>query len=148
MGGMGSGRHRHFSTKDTTDSYRSIDVRRWARAGILEPGQSFGWQWSADGKEVASIRARSEHGRVRLIYRSRSYGDAWEELDYPVLLSSTPCHFGGHRDWFLCPVRGCGQRVAILNGGNAFACRHCPTTRNGKSRSNAATTGQTDYGNG
>lgn len=31
MGGIGSGRHWHWSAKNTVADYRSIDVRRWAR---------------------------------------------------------------------------------------------------------------------
>ncbi|KAA0909831.1 hypothetical protein FLO80_19900 [Aquicoccus porphyridii] len=125
MGGIGSGRCWRWDAKSTTNDYRSIDVRRWAREGFLEPGRLFGWQWSIDDETVASIQARSEPGRVRLIYRSRSHGDEWESLDYPVRLLTTPCHYGGHRTWFACPARGCGRRVAVLYGGRIFACRHC-----------------------
>jgi hypothetical protein len=125
MGGMGSGRHHHWGAKHTTADYRSIDVRRWAREGMLEPGQRFTWQWSFEGERVASIVVQAEHGRVRLIYRSRDYGDEWESLDYPVRLLSQPCHYGGHRNWFACPARGCGRRVAKLYGGRIFACRQC-----------------------
>ncbi|MEQ3708259.1 MAG: hypothetical protein ABNH23_02765, partial [Tateyamaria sp.] len=78
MGGIGSGRHWHWNTKNTTADYRSIDVRRWAREGFLTPGRSFGWQWSIDGEKVANIQVQTEHGQVRLNYRSRDYGDEWE----------------------------------------------------------------------
>lgn len=125
MGGIGSGRHWHWGSKDTTAEFRSIDVRRWAREGFLTPGRRFSWQWSIEGKKVASIDVLAEHGCVRLIYRSRDHGDEWENLDYPVQLLSQPCHYGGHRDWFACPARGCGRRVAKLYGGRIFACRHC-----------------------
>jgi len=42
-----------------------------------------------------------------------------------VYLDWTPCNFGGHRPWFLCPAHACGRRVAIIYGGGIFACRHC-----------------------
>ncbi len=125
MGGIGSGRHWQWGAKNTTADYRSIDVRRWAREGFLTPGRRFSWQWTADGEKVGSIDVRAEHGRVRLIYRSRDYGDEWESHDYPVRLLSQQCHYGGHREWFACPARGCGRRVAKLYGGRIFACRHC-----------------------
>ncbi|NOD31849.1 MULTISPECIES: hypothetical protein [Ruegeria] len=125
MGGIGSGRHWHWGAKNTTSDYRSIDARRWAREGFLTPGRRFSWQWSIEGKKVASIDVLAEHGCVRLIYRSRDHGDEWESLDYPVRLLSQPCHYGGHRYWFACPARGCGRRVAKLYGGRIFACRHC-----------------------
>jgi len=37
----------------------------------------------------------------------------------------TRCNCGGQRAWFRCLARGCGRRVAILYGGEIFACRHC-----------------------
>ena len=125
MGGIGSGRHWYWGAKDTIDDYRSIDVRRWKRDGLLSPHQSFGWQWSRHGEVVASIRVRTEPGRVILTYRHRSGNEDWKEESYPVYLDWTACHLGGQRPWFLCPARGCGRRVAILYGGGIFACRHC-----------------------
>lgn len=125
MGGIGSGRRWHYRAKDTTEDYRSIDVRRWKRDGLLSSGQSFNWQWSRHGEVVASIRVRSEPERVTLSYRHRSGGDDWKDESYPVHLEWTDCHIGGQRPWFLCPARGCGRRVALLYGGSTFACRHC-----------------------
>lgn len=125
MGGPGSGRRWHFGANDTTGDYRSIDVRRWQRDGLLIDGNSFGWQWSRDGEMVASIQVRAAKDCVHLKYRHRSRDDAWKDENYPVRLDWTPCPLGGTRPWFLCPVRGCGRRVAILYGGGIFACRHC-----------------------
>ena len=126
MGGIGSGRHWYYGAKDTTDDYRSIDVRRWKRDGLLTPHQAFGWQWSRHGEVVASIRVRTEQGRVFLIYRHRRNGEEWQDENYPVYLDWTACNLGGQRPWFLCPAQGCGRRVAILYlGSSIFACRHC-----------------------
>jgi hypothetical protein len=125
MGGIGSGRRWYPGAKDTIDDYRSIDVRRWKRDGLLIPGRAFGWQWSRDSEVVASIRVRTEHNRVILNYRHRSGDEDWKDESYPVYLDWTACHLGGERPWFRCPARGCGRRVAILYGGGIFACRHC-----------------------
>ena len=125
MGGRGSGRHWHWHTKSTVADYRCIDVRRWARDGLLTPGRRFSWQWSVDGEKVACINVRTDYGQVSLVYRSQNYGEDWESHDYPVRLLSQPCNYGGHREWFACPAQGCGRRVAKLYGGRIFACRHC-----------------------
>jgi hypothetical protein len=125
MGGTGSGRRWHYGAKYTTNDYRSIDVRRWAREGLLTPDQAFSCQWSRDGEVVASISAFTESDRVILTYRHRSSDEDWKDENLPVYLEWTPCTLGGQRPWFLCPARGCGQRVAILYGGGIFACRHC-----------------------
>lgn len=125
MGGFGSGRHWRFDTNATVADYRALDVRRWAREGLLEPGSRFRWQWTEDGERVAWIQAAAEIGRVRLIYKCRSNGQDWEDMEYPVRLLTTPCNYGGERQWFACPAVGCGRRVAKLYGGRVFACRHC-----------------------
>lgn len=106
MGGMGSGRRWHYSTNDTTNDYRTIDVRHWKRDELLTPGRVFGWRWSCDGEVVASIQVRVETNRVYLIYRHRSGGGVWKDESYPVYLDWTACHLGGQRPWFLCPARG------------------------------------------
>ncbi len=125
MGGIGSGRHWHWDAKSTTTDYRRLDVRRWARDGLLKANAAFGWQWSREGDVVGSIRVAVECEAVRLIYRSRDHGADWQDWNYRVWLDRTPCNLGGERVWFLCPARGCRRRVALLYGGEIFACRHC-----------------------
>jgi hypothetical protein len=123
MGGYGSGRR--WSSKNTTSDYLRLDVRRLQQKECLEPGRSFGWQWTLNDKSYGDIRIRSELDRIVLSYRHHSRSEDWQSKEYPVLLTQTPCHFGGVRQWFLCPARGCGRRVAVLYGGEIFACRTC-----------------------
>ena len=124
MGGIGSGRHWQFGA-DTTEGYRSIDVRWLKREGLLSSGISRRITWSRGGEVTGSINIRSQPSRVILDYRRRDRGGEWQDESYPVHLDTTPCHMGGERHWFLCPARGCGRRVAVLYGGAIFACRHC-----------------------
>lgn len=125
MGGRGSGRHWRSGTKATVTDLRSLDIRRWARDGLLKPGQSFGWHWMRDGESVGDIRVHVACSEVCLDYRTRDYGGKWEAMNYPVWLLRSDCHLGGERLWFRCPALGCGRRVALLYGGKVFACRHC-----------------------
>jgi hypothetical protein len=124
MGGVGSGRCWQFGA-ETTDDYRSIDVRWFKREGLLSPGHGSQITWSRHGEATGSIQIKAEPGRVILNYRHKSSGTEWQSQNYPVYLDTTPCNFGGERHWFLCPARGCGKRAAILYGGAIFACRHC-----------------------
>lgn len=124
MGGIGSGRHGHFGAKNTIDNYRVLDVRVLQRDGSLTPNQSFSLRWSRNGKTTASIHVRTEPSQVTLNYRHQGGGD-WKNESYSVQLDWTVCNFGGERPWFLCPVKGCGRRVAILYSCAIFACRHC-----------------------
>jgi hypothetical protein len=122
MGGFGSGRN--FGA-DCTSDHRSIDIRRWQRDGLLNAGRQFNWQWSRNGEATGNINVKAEMGLVRLFYSIRQDGEEEESLDYPVMLQTTSCHYGGVRYWFTCPAVGCGRRVAILYGGKIFACRNC-----------------------
>ena len=122
MGGFGSGRR---SGKSVTGDMLALDIRRIHRAGRLQAGQYFNWRWTRGGEPVGNISIRTDADKLTLIYRSRSNGGEWLEMNYPVYLSWTPCTFGGHRAWWLCPAQGCGRRVAVLYGGSVYACRHC-----------------------
>lgn len=99
----------------TVDDYPRIDVRRMKRRGELEPGSSGELSWSWRGSFVDKIRYESHPDRLVLIrYAERTV----------IRLDNTPCHYGGKRQWFLCP--GCTRRVAVLCGvGGSFLCRHC-----------------------
>jgi hypothetical protein len=132
MGGPGSGRwYRWQGIKTTVEEYRRIDVRDWQRRGLLRPGTWFPWGWyTRDGAQVASINVQVQQGRVLLSYRIRRQGEDWQDIEEPVSLAWTPCHYGGRRLWFICPgvVNGrvCGRRVAILySAGRYFLCRQC-----------------------
>jgi hypothetical protein len=122
MGGMGSG-NRWQTGKRTTGEMQALDVRGLQRADCLQPGKFFLWEWKSDGESVGSIGVRTEVNRVVLIYRSRRGGGAWKDKEISVRLDWTGCHLGGRRPWFLCPY--CERRVAVLYGGEDFACRHC-----------------------
>lgn len=46
--------------------------------------------------------------------------------NHHIYLDKTPCRYGRHRYWYLCPMQGCGKRVAILYvAGIRIACRRC-----------------------
>lgn len=67
-----------------------------------------------------------------------------------VHLTTTRCHFGGKRYWFVCHLfrhgRYCGRRVGVLfYVGDAFGCRYCSSiayrsqNRGGKHRGSSVT---------
>lgn len=124
MGGIGSGRRSRYRTRDTTEDSRPLDIRKLQRNGLLQPGSSFSWQWTLNGRVYSSISARTEPGRVVLMYRSRDNGEGWQDVVQRIELTYTPCSLGGTRPWWVCP--GCNRRVAIVYGAQKlYACRHC-----------------------
>lgn len=124
MGGFGSGIWCRWNKRECLDDHISIDVRRWERDGLLKPGNWFAWQWTVNDEVSNSIQIRVELERVVLVYRQRAYGGDWQDIEEPVHLSYTDCHYGGQRVWFQCP--SCGRRSAKLYSQVPyFVCRHC-----------------------
>jgi hypothetical protein len=102
-----------------------LDVREWARRGVLRPGYAGSWSWSISqtGEEVGSISYRVEEGAAVL-----SYALNGEPREQRVPLLRTPCNYGSTRLWFACPL--CSMRVALIymrRGG--FYCRKCAQVR-------------------
>ncbi len=124
MGGFGSGRWRRG--KNTTDDCQVLDVRELQRDSLLVPGHSLNMQWARYGKAIASINVEVEADHVVLRYHRKQIDGTWQLTEYIVNIDWTPCNYGGQRPWFMCPMGGCGQRIAILYGSNGiFACRQC-----------------------
>ena len=129
MGGFGSGRP-SGSGRGKVETCRSLDVNRLHRAGCLAPGWVGGWQWTRDGKNVASIGIGAEAEQLHLSYRVSVGKGEWEDIAETVRIVHAPCRYGGDRPYFQCPgiVNGvaCGRRVAKLYIlGQYFLCRHC-----------------------
>jgi hypothetical protein len=121
MGGRGSGRQTTYCGKDVTEESIPLDIRKLGRSGLLVPGRIFSWQWTLNDLQVAGITIRVAVQAVQLCYKKRSTG---EYIDQWVNQQSTPCRFGGTRQWFTCPR--CGKRVAVIYGPDKyFACRRC-----------------------
>ena len=120
MGGRGSGRQSTYGGKDVTEESTPLDIRKLAKSGLLISGHSFSWQWMVNDRKVAGITIRVAE-QVQLCYQKPSTGEVIEQW---VHLPSTPCRFGGVRQWFTCP--NCEKRVAVLYGPEKyFACRSC-----------------------
>lgn len=94
-----------------------LDVRRLARQEVLVPGRSSRVHW---GESAAIGVVAAEH------YFRLQYTHNGRPVDYTILLSRTPCNYGGSRVWAICPAMGCTHRVAVLYlSGALFVCRHC-----------------------
>ena len=140
MGGPGSGRR--LSTARFVESYARIDVRVWQREGLLEPNRRFSCH-PTSGQAIADSTASDSTFNVEVtqspdekhdlilvlsytVSRPELLRGQCEPIELRIGLIFTPCHYGGRRPWFLCPMQGCGRRVAILHfRGSYFLCRHC-----------------------
>lgn len=119
-----------YDKKSTVNEYKSISVKKLKAWDYFAQGYKCGTlTWSSGGAQVGSIGISvyisGREGFMRLNYVC----DKTDSLDYKVQLVSTPCHFGGFRWWFICPLsrRGihCGRRVGVLYLSKYAGCRDC-----------------------
>lgn len=106
---MGRG-WRAIDKKDTVEDTLSIDLMELQKKGLFEkPGLwTTTWSWCGEVRAKVSFMLERDEGKpsaIRFIYTitNRETGED-KKYDYPVYLDSTPCHFGGVRYWFLCPI--------------------------------------------
>ena len=128
MGGMGSGNwHRHGS-KPTDDNFWRFSMAALKKHGVIgeRNRSSGGWQWLRNGEVRSSmsytINTLAEPAWLKVRYSDKQNGESY---DYKIALTTTQPNFGGERWWFICPVRGCGKRVAVLYMADILACRGC-----------------------
>lgn len=133
MGGLGSGER--WSKKRAAEHCRSLDTATFKRWNLLVPGitdrvGAFRWSRERDGSSSSVayvLTVGGDAGTLRLLYAG---GLEKAGLDYTVRLVTTPCHLGGVRWWFTCPLVkdgiACVRRVRKLYlCGRYCGCRHC-----------------------
>lgn len=101
-----------------------LDVRQWARRGLLAGFAGFTWSWHREGEPAGSIGVVVDSGEYLTLRFTTTETGARRDVAQRVNLLATGCHLGGVRRWFACPC--CGRRVALLYlRWGRFACRHC-----------------------
>ena len=138
MGGFGSGDWADVMTRKVNTSLcRSLSVKRLKKMGVFDVdrvGEVFSIRWvngfGEDAGMVSIIPQVSVGGNGNKTSLRVDIGGIVTGQD--ISLTTTPCHYGGVRHWFLCPavVDGvlCENRVGMLYlppGAQVFACRHC-----------------------
>lgn len=128
----------YFGKKDTVEDCRSVSIAFLKkhdyfcgyRYGVITWTNGYGEQTTSMGVTVCTTDSEN-YARFQYTHTRRSTGEK-TECDYKVRLVTTPCHLGGVRWWFICPLSRnggyCGRRVGKLYcppGGKYYGCRHC-----------------------
>jgi hypothetical protein len=108
---------------DLCEHYNHLDLAWLRRQKLLRPGTSSLINWTTGGQPSGSIRIEVGVDTILLIYRTRSYGEDWQDRRELVRFRETNTKFGGRRRWFACPR--CGRVCRVLLGGGRFLCRRC-----------------------
>ena len=127
----------YFDAKTTVEDVTQLSIFKLKEFGLLTgyDTRTLMWKWSLSGRKssIGIIVNIEDEPYVKVNYMiTDRETDEKADYDYKINLTTTPCHFGGVRYWFICPlsVNGvyCGRRVGTLylaSGGNYFGCRHC-----------------------
>jgi hypothetical protein len=98
----------------------------------LRPGYSGLLQWCIGDEQTSSIGFQvlgfDVITSMRLYYTVTLRSKGKFHCDYQVSFTYTSLPWGGNRYWFICPLRGCHNRVRILYippGEKNFGCRKC-----------------------
>lgn len=120
MGGMGSSRWDHIRTRRTIEETQALDIRFLRRCGNMKLGGS-GWlAWKRNGKPDGDAMFCVGADSLTLEYMTVS----GQKTKHTIQIETTPCTYGGVRQWLICP--DCGRRVCILyRAAGHFQCRHC-----------------------
>ncbi len=124
--------------KDTVEDCRTVSIaflRKYDyfcgwRSGTISWTNWYGEKTASIGVTVCTADGEN-YAQFQYTHTQRSTGEK-TECDYRVQLVTTPCHLGGVRWWFICPLSRngapCGRRVGTLYcppGGKYYGCRHC-----------------------
>jgi hypothetical protein len=128
----------YYDKKDTVEDCRSVSIaflRKYDyfcgyRSGVISWKNYYGEEAGSIGVTVSTMDGEN-YARFQYTHTCRSTAEK-TECDYRVPLVTTPCHLGGVRWWFICPLTRngayCGRRVGKLflpPGGRYYGCRHC-----------------------
>jgi len=81
----------------------------------------------ASASFVIYVVASKEKPFARFSYTQHEHGRPIDYI-YTIPLTTTACHYGGKRYWFVCQssAKECGRRVSMLYMSKTFfTCRHC-----------------------
>lgn len=82
------------------------------------------WSWHRDGEPSGSIGVRVESPGLVMLEFSVGSETQRQSIKQAISIFRLPCHFGGYRAMFRCPI--CGRAAALLYvRGSRFACRAC-----------------------
>jgi len=126
----------YFDAKTTVEEATQLSIFKLKEFGLLRGYCTSTLTWTrrlSGHKSSIGIVVDTEDLYAKINYTITDRNtDEKAHYDYKISLTTTPCHFGNVRYWFICPlsVNGlyCGRRVGTLylaSGATYFGCRHC-----------------------
>lgn len=148
----------YWDKKDTVEDCTQLSIFKLKEFGLLNGyhATTLTWTRKLSGKQSSiGIVVDTEdelYVKVNYTITDRST-DEKTDYDYKIQLTTTPCHFGSVRYWFICPLSlngvYCGRRVAKLYkapGAVYYGCWHCyDLSYESRNKSHSGWIGQVGY---
>lgn len=127
----------YFDKKTEANPLKKLEISWIKKQGYLKPNSmtstTVTWTHGMSGKKSSismSVINQGTNPHVQLQYTQTEENGDKKDFDYNIQLVTTPCHYGGDRYWFICPLtingKYCGRRVGVVyKAGDYFGCRHC-----------------------
>jgi len=126
----------YLDKKDTIEDCTQLSIFKLKEFGFLRGfcGGTLTWTRRLSGKKssIGALVDITGEPYMKVNYTITDQDGNKGDYDYKIKLTTTACHFGGVRYWFICPLSAngvyCGRRVGTLYlgpGGKYFGCRHC-----------------------
>ena len=99
----------YFDAKTTVEQATQLSIFKLKEFGLLRgySASTLTWTHKASGKQDSigiTVDIEDEpYVKVNYTITDRTTGEK-TKYDYKISLTSTPCHFGGVRYWFICPL--------------------------------------------
>jgi len=121
MGSIGSGRrYRSDEVKKVIENQISINLLDLKRRGCLEPGHISSTTYSINGRKIGWIFISTEKDMLHLDYRFNSHIQ-----QQTVQITGISPHYGGQRQYLVCPQCDSRRESLYYGSGGQFACRLC-----------------------
>ncbi len=112
-----------------TEDCRALSIKLVRKEGFLTSPREEVLTWTfSDGSRTSIRLVSAPLHQITLRYTiTDESGTSWPVSDR-IRIDWTPCHLGGQRPWFSCPL--CGRRVGVLFlRAGYFRCRCCQKLR-------------------
>jgi hypothetical protein len=117
-------------SKLIADKLKKVNVTFLKResyfSGMYGRSGKITWTNSLSGQQDNAHLKVSKIDNEMYLYVSHYITGGGEKRERKILLTTSPCNYGGERYWFVCPTPYCGKRTGTLYiVGEHIACRHC-----------------------
>ena len=120
MGGFGTGRKSKGQLRPVVEDYLRLDILNFKKEGLLSPGTEFTMTCKKSGNVITTVSVAVKEESLSLQYYFKE-----KRHNQEIFFVRTPCHYGGLRTWFQCPLCGFKRNSLYLGTDGYWHCRKC-----------------------